>query len=593
MRLPQSFKWRVALAYTALIFITMGAVSFYLIGFVRNTYFSNLEERLRQEAALLGLSASSLAESPGVPIQSLALDFAEAIDGRVVVMSTDGTVIVDSAAIIPNVSDPRGAPEIQAALNAGFGKDVRFDGALGEELMFVAVGFDRLTTGPIEADGGRAGVVSVGASTSRIQANLRWMIVTIAISALIVALLSVSLGYLLARPIARSVHSVAEGARRLAQGDLDHQVRALSTDETQELADAFNRMAATIKDMLRDVSSGHSKLSAILDTMGDGVVVIESDGRVAIINSAAEQLLDVRARFPGGSRISQITRDHEVLRLIGEAMRSGQPHFGELELLHRRRFLSVIATPISDNGSQGVLLTLHDLTRIRQVETTRKEFVSNVSHELRNPLASIKAMVETLESGALEDEAVARNFLERIHRDVDRMNSMVNDLLELSRLETGQIALHLAPMSLPPLVEDTVTQCRAQAVTKEVLVESQVPADLPLVVGEEDKLREVLINLLENALKFTPPGGKIAVSAAPNGRFVEVCVRDTGIGIAPQHLPHVFERFYKVDRSRRDGGTGLGLAIVKHIVQAHGGDVRVESQEGAGSAFFFTVPRAS
>ncbi|MCI0440326.1 MAG: cell wall metabolism sensor histidine kinase WalK, partial [Chloroflexi bacterium] len=484
MRLPQSFKWRVALAYTALIFITMGAVSFYLIGFVRNTYFSNLEERLRQEAALLGLSAASLTENLGVPIQSLALDFAEAVDGRVIVMRSDGTVLADSAAASPNASDPRGAPEIQAALSFGFGRDMRLDAALGEEMMFVAV--------PIESRGQRTGVVSVGASTSRIEANLRWMIVTIAISALIVALLSVSLGYLLARPIARSVHSVAEGARRLAQGDLDHQVRALSTDETQELADAFNRMAATIKDMLRDVSSGHSKLSAILDTMADGVVVIESDGRVAIINAAAEQLLDVKSRSPNGSRISQITRDHEVLRLIGEAMRSGQPHFGELELLHRRRFLSVIATPISDNGSQGVLLTLHDLTRIRQVETTRKEFVSNVSHELRNPLASIKAMVETLESGALEDQAVARNFLERIHRDVDRMNSMVNDLLELSRLETGQIALHLAPMSLPPLVDDTVTQCRAQAVTKEVLVESKVPADLPLVVGEEDKLREVL-----------------------------------------------------------------------------------------------------
>ena len=265
MKLPQSFKWRVALAYTGLIFVTMGVVSFYLVGFVRGTYFSDLENRLRQEAALLSEVVASNIDDPQVQIPSLGLDFAETIDGRVVVALSDGTIIVNSS--VDKSLDPNRDPEIRAALSTGFGKDTRFDSSRDEEFMFVAL--------PIEVDGQQVGVVSVGESTSEIQSNLRWIIVAIAISALVVAFLSVSLGYLLARRIARSVQHVAEGARKLAEGDLDHRVRALAADETQELADAFNRMAATIRETLQDASSGHSKLSAILDTMADGVVVIE------------------------------------------------------------------------------------------------------------------------------------------------------------------------------------------------------------------------------------------------------------------------------------------------------------------------------
>jgi two-component system phosphate regulon sensor histidine kinase PhoR len=240
-----------------------------------------------------------------------------------------------------------------------------------------------------------------------------------------------------------------------------------------------------------------------------------------------------------------------------------------------------------------VLLTLHDLTRIRQVETTRKEFVTNVSHELRSPLTSIKAMVETLADGALEDPKVGRDFLGRIERDVNRMNAMVNDLLELSRLESGQISLNLAPFDIRALVEDVVADCQPRVANKRLAVQSRISADVPRVIGERDKIRQVLLNLLENAFKHTGSDGRIDVSAAMKGRFVEIAVADTGSGIALEHLPHVFERFYKVDRARRDGGTGLGLAIVKHIVQTHGGTVRAESELGVGSTFYFTLPRAT
>jgi two-component system phosphate regulon sensor histidine kinase PhoR len=288
----------------------------------------------------------------------------------------------------------------------------------------------------------------------------------------------------------------------------------------------------------------------------------------------------------------ETVRDHELQSLVSQSLETGRQQHSEVELVPMRRYVSAVATPLLGGGPPGVLLTLHDLTGIRQVETTRREFVSNVSHELRTPLASLKAMVETLEAGALEEPRVARDFIGRIHREIDRLNSLVGDLLELARLERGQTGLRLSPVDLGPLVDEVRGQFEARATAKAIALEAALPDGLPRVEGEPDRLRQVLVNLLDNALKFTPEGGHIKISASAKGQAVEISVSDTGTGIPAEHLPHIFERFYKVDRSRRDQGIGLGLAIAKHIVLAHGGELRVESQEGRGSTFSFTVPRA-
>ena len=356
------------------------------------------------------------------------------------------------------------------------------------------------------------------------------------------------------------------------------------------MADSFNAMAATIRNMVRDLSGERNKLSTVLNTMADGVVVLEPNGRVALMNQAALWLLDIRITNPVGIRLVERVRDSELIEVITVALESGQPRHGELEMLHRGSFVSVIATPLSGDGSEGVLLMLHDLSNLRQIETTRREFVSNVSHELRSPLASIKALTESLQDGAFDEPAVAADFMERIQKEVTRMGSLVDDLLALSRLESGQTPLNLGPLDLRALTDDLVDSYSTHS--NGVRIEQTLPADLPLVTGDEGMVRQVLVNLLENALKFTSEGGRIGVGAVAGGKFVEVRVKDTGAGIPPEHLPHVFERFYKVDRARRDGGTGLGLAIVKHIVQVHGGDVSVESEEGAGSTFAFTLSRA-
>ena len=407
------------------------------------------------------------------------------------------------------------------------------------------------------------------------------------------AAISIALASLLVRRTSTSISSFANSADRLAAGDLDReQVRALAAGPTEELATAFIRMSEAIRGTVRDLSGERNKLTAVLDTMADGIVVVELDGRVSLMNQAAQLLLDLRTTEIQGTPLSEIARDHELLELVSSSLQAREMRQGHLELLRQRRLVSAIAIPLGGDD-EGVLLSLHDLTAFRQLETTRREFVSNVSHELRSPLASIRSMIETLSGGAIDDRETAVDFVARIEQDVRRMDRLVSERLELSRLESGQVALDVRPISLKPIASDTAAAFHDRSAGRGIQVSIEIPDDLPMVSGESGKIRQVLMNLMDNALKFTPPGGRITMSALPDHRNVVARVSNTGDGIAPEHLPHLFERFYKVDRSRRDLGTGLGLAIVKHIVLAHGGEVDVESSLGEGATFTFTLPRAS
>ena len=417
--------------------------------------------------------------------------------------------------------------------------------------------------------------------------------IAVAATAAVGALGSVGASLLMARSIAGPVRNVAEGARSLARGDLDHRVRSSSMRETRELNDAFNEMAATLRDLVHGLDSERSLLSLVMETMADGVIVLDSDNRIRLINRAAQRLLDADIHAARGSTLAEIVRDHELLELASGSAATGRIQRAEMELLHQRRFLRAIATPISADPSRGVLLTLQDVTRLRQVQNTRREFVSNVSHELRTPLASVNAMVETLDGGAIYDTEVARDFLSRIHDDISRMTTMVDELLELSSLESGQMPIHLAPVELPRVANKVTERFETNAASRGVKLLSLVPDDLPYLMADAGKLDQILTNLVENALKFTPEGGRVTLSARTVESGIEIEVADTGVGVPREHLPHIFERFYKVDRSRRNVGTGLGLAITRRLVQAHGGNITVQSSEGEGSAFTLTLNRAS
>lgn len=418
-------------------------------------------------------------------------------------------------------------------------------------------------------------------------------VLAMALAAVAAVTAGLALAAAFSRRAARSMQFVTEGAMRFAEGDLEHRIASPSRDEARDAADAFNQMAATFQDMVNDLSSERNRLSAVLDTMPDGVIVTSEDGTVELVNHAAGWLFDEPFQRELGVQLSNLVRNREILQLVEDALASRQIRQVEFEIDEGRQYLSAIATPVSARGARSVVLTLHDLTRLRQVDTTRREFVSNVSHELRSPLAAIKALAETIHDGALEETDAARDFLRRIESEADRMALLVNELLELSRLQSGQVPVHLGPMDLATVVEDVKSRFDLQSGDKRLSLKTTLPSSLPYVMGDPDKLSQVLGNLVENSVKFTPDGGSIAISATAFNDSIEVRVADTGVGIAPEHLPHVFERFYKVDRSRREVGAGLGLAITKHLVQAHGGDIRVESRFGRGATFIFTLDRAS
>ena len=397
----------------------------------------------------------------------------------------------------------------------------------------------------------------------------------------------------------RETRAAVAVMRRIAAGDFNIRPEGFTSATLSGLQAPFAVMTEALAALFAQLADHREQLTAVLDTMADAVILVDSENRIALSNRAAQDLLAFEA--PSGTPLSSVLRDYELRNLVTLCRESSERRHAELALSSPRRSLSATATPITtepgeteqDEPETSVLLTLHDLTPIRQLETTRREFVANVSHELRNPLASVKAMVETLEGGAVSDSAAAADFLGRINREVDRMNAMVNDLLELSRIESGQSELHREPVDAAATIAGVRTDLEHRIADSGVEVTINASGGT-VALGDAEKLRQAISNLLDNALKFTPRGGTVELYAGNTEQdSVLVQVRDSGQGIAPEHLPHLFERFYKADRSRRDQGTGLGLAIAKHIVESHGGEIGVESTEGAGATFWFTLPRAA
>ena len=446
---------------------------------------------------------------------------------------------------------------------------------------------------PLITQDGVQGAARVAVPAAQVQESVNRIITVLALIGIVGAALAVLIGYRVVLRTSRSINALTEASRQLTAGELDYRVHAQGSDETQELAQAFNRMATSLRDLVRDLSVERGKLTAVLNTMADGVVVIDGNGTIVLVNHAAEEILNIAGGDVPGRRFTEIIRDHNLQQLVARCTERREVQHGEVEIPQWRRYLSVITTPLVEHGNSSVLLTMHDLTRIRQVETTRKEFVSNVSHELRGPLTAVKILTESLASGALKEKKRAKDFLRRINSEIDRMSAMVNELMELSRLESEQASLQFAPLDLHPLIADLDEEHRERSEERKITFDVTLPEHLPHVRGDEEKLRQVFDNLLNNAVKFTPEDGRISLTAQQENGKVCLRVTDTGVGIPRKHLPHIFERFYKVDRSRQSEGFGLGLAIVKHIVQAHGGEIHAESLEGQGTTFTVILPAAT
>lgn len=430
---------------------------------------------------------------------------------------------------------------------------------------------------------------------------------TILVAALAASAASAATSFYYWRRTANRIRRLSLLVKRLALGDLGQNLESVQLSEKGELVDltqAITQLALELRAVISRVETERNTMAALLQNMSDGIISANTDGSITNLNDAARRMLALPALLEvEGRSLMQVVRDYEINTLLRQTLNDGKERVQMLELGAGRPQVQVKVTLIKDGQSgHNALIVLQDLTELMRLERIRRDFVANISHELRTPLASVKLMVETLQNVIEDDPAAAPDFLTRIDMEIDGLTQLVRELLELSRIESGQIKLHVKAVDLRTLVVQAAERLRAQAARRglDIAVQYTGQDSFPQAMLDPDRIMQVLINLIHNAIKFTPVGGKIFLSVdrqreAETGRLnecLEVRVRDTGVGIPPDDVGRIFERFYKVDKARtgNESGTGLGLAIAKHIIQAHGGEIWAESHYGQGSTFIFTIP---
>jgi two-component system phosphate regulon sensor histidine kinase PhoR len=361
---------------------------------------------------------------------------------------------------------------------------------------------------------------------------------------------------------------------------------SIDTKELENLASAVTSLVSGFEARNTTLDAERARLATILEQITDGVLIADAQGVIQFANPAAGRLF--QASNPPNRSIAEVVRNHQLIEAWRRCQQTRQIQSESVEVPTRHQFLQLIVIP--DQHSSGSLLLVQDLTRIRRLETVRRDFISNLSHELRTPLASLKALTETLQDGALEDPPAARQFIGQIQVEVDTLSQMVTELLELSRIESGRLSLDLRPVAPCDLLHSASKRMQVQAERAGLTLGVDCAEGLPQIRIDIQRLEQVLVNLIHNALKFTRPEGEVVLFAESDNGVVCFGVRDTGAGIPAEEISRIFERFYRVDKSRTGSGTGLGLSIAKHIIEAHGGKIWAESVEGLGSTFRFTIP---
>lgn len=572
---------RITIAYVLLIGAVAIALGLYLAVTLRASQLDALQRRLAGGASLIAVMAAPAMRARDPEwATAQARSLAPAIRARVTLIGLDGRVLGDSEADPGTMGNLASRPEVAFALGGDLGAGVSVD----RDLLYVAV--------PVRIGDEPIGVARVAEELAGVEAEVSRAVATVLFALAILALVAALIAGYIARRISRPIAQLTEAARAIAEGDLSRRVPVrVEGDEIGELAEAFDEMAGRVRDLVESLSTDRGRLSAVLAAMDDGVLLVDDAERVILVNRAGVELLGI-GEHDGlePRRLIELVPDHELWELARQTLLNRKPLRDLVRFGPSGRHLHIGATPMSGGG---VLLLVQDVTEIRRAETIRRDFAANVSHELKTPLASLKALVETLEDGALDDPPAARDFLGRMHVEVDELAQLVQELLDLARIESGRAQMTFERHAAGELVTSAANRLRAQAERANVRLTVAPDDGLPAVRADAARVESALINLLHNAIKFTPPGGSIHVTAAETTVHgtpaVRISVEDTGVGIPAEDVPRLFERFYKADRSRASSGTGLGLAIVKHIVQAHGGQVGAESEVGKGSTFWFTL----
>jgi two-component system phosphate regulon sensor histidine kinase PhoR len=575
--------WKLELSYVLLLAAAVLGVDFHAARTLRQ---QAMDAGFRQLESLIHLSAAQ----PPPSATDGAVEWTRrmaASGARVTLVARDGTVLADSAEDPAIMDNHAGRPEIREAMASGQGKAVRWSPTVRREMLYHAL--------RQRAANGEEQMVRFALPLAEIDTQLAALRLRLLGGSTLVLLLMAGLSAIYSRSLMRRVRELQEFSRRVAGGDFRPVPAERAGDELNALARHLNETAQHLEQTMAALREERNRADAILRSMAEAVAVVDSAERVVFANAAFCAIVCAEAAHCEGRTLLELVRQPDLPLLIRQALREERVVTGEVELAvggeHLRNFV-VTAGPV--RGAGGAVLLLHDISELRRLERVRRDFVANVSHEFRTPLTAIQGFAETLLGGALSDPQNNRKFLEIIRQHAVRLGRLTEDLLKLSQIESGKLELEFRPVEVRPLLESCLETARLEAEPKHLALSCECPEEIPPVRGDAQRLREVLQNLLDNAVRYTSEGGRVCARARTANGVVEISVEDTGIGIPHAEQQRIFERFYRVDaaRSREVGGTGLGLSIAKHLVEAHGGRIEVRSEVGRGSIFRIFLPAA-
>ena len=576
--LVRTIPRRAALAALAGLLGGIFVLAFAAPGLADRHDAETLQAWLGSEARLAGDLAHDglLIRDPNV-LDPLAHRIATSAGVRVTFIDPSGVVLGESDEDRSTMDNHASRPEVAAALAGDQGSAIRVSATVQRDLLYVAV--------PVRDGSQIIGVARAALPVTTLESFASRLGGTIALAGALATLVALAVVVLLARAVTGPIGALTRSAETVAGGG-SARFEAGGPDETRRLGDALRTMSDRITGERHEAESERDRLAVLIDELGDAIVIADADGRIERANRAASELLGSPL---AGRRLMDIVRDHEAIDAIAGA-RADDDSVAHIERTDPPRFQRVVARRLADGE---LLLVIQDLTNLRRLQTVRRDFVANVSHELRTPLASLKAMAETLQAGAIDEPDAARDFVRRMGTEIDDLARLVEELLLIGRLESGQPVVTPTVVPVAALLDGARERLGPLVERARLRLVVDPPERVPVVRADAERIGQVFANLVHNATKHTPSGGEIRLSATSDGRFVVFTVRDTGDGIVASDVDRIFERFYKSDRSRADGGSGLGLSIAKHIVEAHGGVIRAASAgPGRGATFTFTLPVA-
>ncbi len=589
----KSLIWQLYPSYLLIVVVCLAGTGWYLSAAFQEFYFHQVRDDLTIRANLIRVHLQTLpGELKEKEVDSFCKRLGKLVSTRITIILPSGKVIGDSEKDPEMMDNHATRPEIKVAFKGAAGSSMRYSHTLKTKMMYVAI--------PLKKENRLIAIIRTSKPLSAIEEALASIRLKIILGSFGAILFSAFLSFVVSRRLSRPVNDLMKGAERFARGDLTHGISlpSYASREFYLLAKTMNRMARELDMRIYDLAQQRNELNTVLSSMTEGVVALDLEKRVVIINDAAASLFNVDKVQAPGMPFEELTRQPEIQNLVQKVVSTKESEYREIELKeNQKRYLLVHVTPLKDVRDDvivGVLLVFNDITRLRQVEKIRKDFVANVSHELKTPITAIRGSAETLidleKAGTREDY---QRFLDIILKNTNRINRIVEDLLILAKLEQSSehYAVEFEEINVLNLLQTAKDACDVAANSKEIKILLACDENA-FIKGNAHFLEQAIINLIDNAIKYSEAGSEVLVEAKKTNDKVVIRVIDHGCGIPEEHLYRVFERFYRVDsgRSRELGGTGLGLAIVKHVAYLHGGEVKVESSPGKGSVFSISIP---